>query len=187
MAKVIRSSKEIVGIEMKVGDEFDAGYIPAGSAYRRCRVTVRKDAPDRWSVYAISFLGGEKLTAWDILAFQCETCAKAFALCVVYGDKYAGCHIHEQDGFSDADTYAARVAVLCCLFGLSKADYATLPRGAMDRLAWIARLVSDGQLTWERVLRAIEVAEQLRSKRSLSIEGTISTFYSEATKIIVYR
>jgi len=185
MAKVVRSSKEIAGIEMKVGDEWDAGYIPAGAAHRRCRVTVRKDAPYRWSVYAISFLGNKKLASWDILTFQCETCAKAFASCVVSKDKNAECPIHKQDGFSDSDTYTARVAVLCCLFGLSQADFVSLPPDAIWMLLSAAHRISDSRLTWQHVMKAIKVAEQLRSKYSLSWEVTMIKFYYKVEQVLL--
>jgi len=185
MAKVVKPSKEIVGVDDFVGTEWDAGYIPAGSAYRRCRVTVRKDAPYKWSVYAISFLGNKKLTSWDILTFQCETCAKAFASCVVSKDKNAECPIHKQDGFSDADIYAARLAVLCCLFGLSQADFVSLPPGAIGELHSAARLISNSQLTWQHVMKAIKVAEQLRSKYSLSWEVTMIRFYHKIEQVLL--
>jgi len=176
-----------MGVDDYVPAEWDAGYVPAGAAHRRCRVTVRKDAKDCWTVYAVAFKGSEKLAAWNILSFPCETCAKAFGLCLVFGDGYAECSVHGQTGFHAGDTFAGRLAVLCCLMGIDKATYNSLAGGSTHRLAWVARLISDGQLTWQKVVRAIEVAEQFKSQRGLSWDGAISTFYAEAMKIEVSR
>jgi hypothetical protein len=38
-AKVVKPSREIWGVEPKVGDEWDAGNVPAACAFRRVRVT----------------------------------------------------------------------------------------------------------------------------------------------------
>jgi len=171
-----------MGVDNYVGAEWDAGNIPATVAYRRCRVTVRKDATDCWTVYAVAFKGSEKLAAWEIRSFPCETCAKAFGLCLVFGDGYAECSTHGQTGFHDGDTFAGRLAVLCCLMGIDKATYDSLSGGSTHRLAWVARLISDGQLTWQKVVRAIEVAEQFALQRGISLDGAISTFYAEAVK-----
>ena len=184
---VVKSSREIMGVDDFVGSEWDAGNIPAAVAYRRCRVTVRKDAADQFTVYAVAFKGSEKLADWDIRSFPCETCAKAFGLCLVFGDGYAECVVHARDGFHDGDTFTGRLAVLCCLMGIDKATYNSLSGGSTHRFAWVARLISDGQLTWQKVVRAIEVAEQFKSQRGLSWDGAISTFYAEAMKIEVRR
>jgi len=181
-AKVVRATKDIMGVEPKVGDEWDAGYVPFGCAYRRCRVTVRKDATGCWTVYAVAAKGNGKLASWDILSFPCETCAKAFGLCLVFGDGYAECSVHGKGGFHDGDTFSGRLAMLCCLMGIDKATYNALQEGSMHRIAWVARLVSDRQIEWQRVIRAWEFAEQFSSQRGLSLDGAISTFYAESVK-----
>ncbi len=186
-ARVVRSSKEIMGVDDFVGAEWDAGYVPFGAAHRRCRVTVRKDAKNRWTVYAVAAKGDFKLAAWDILQFPCETCAKAYSLSLVFGDGYAECSVHGQTGFHAGDTFTGRLAMLCCLMGIDKATYNSLSTGSMHRLSWLARLISDGQLTWQRVIRAWEFAEQFSSQRGLSLDGAISTFYAEAVKFEVRR
>jgi len=182
MGRLIRSSKEISGVEDFIGAEWDAGYIPFGAAHRRCRVTVRKDASDQFAVYAVASKGDAKLASWDIKTFQCERCAKAYALCVVFGDGYAECSVHGQDYISDADTFVARVAALCCLMGIDKATYNALSQGAIHRISWVARLISDGQIEWGKAIRAWEFAEQFASQRGLSLEGAISAFYAEVMR-----
>lgn len=97
--RVVRSSKEIMGVDDYVGAEWDAGYVPIAASHRRCRVTVRKDASDKFSVYCVASRGDTKLASWDIKTFPCETCAKAFSLCLVFGDDYAACRVHDRDGF----------------------------------------------------------------------------------------
>jgi len=176
-----------MGVDDYVGAEWDAGYIPVGAAHRRCRVTVRKDAADCWTVYAVAFKGSEKLADWDILSFPCETCAKAFGLCLVFGDGYAECSVHGKDGFHEGDTFAGRLAMLCCLMGIDKATYNSLSTGSTHRIAWVARLISDGQLTWGKVIKAWEFAEQFSLQRGISLDGAISTFYAEAVKFEVRR
>jgi len=177
--RVVRSSKEIMGVEDAVGSEWDAGYVPFGATHRHCRVTVRKDAADCWRVYAVAAKGDEKLASWDILSFPCETCAKAFALCLVFGDDYAACVNHGQDEFNEANTYAGRLAILCCLMGISEADYAHLSGGAMHRIYEVARLISLGQIEWQKAIRAWELAEQFRYQRGISLDGAVSAFYAE--------
>jgi len=180
--RVVRSSKEIMGVENAVGAEWDAGYVPFGAAHRRCRVTVRKDASDCWSVYAVAAKGDEKLASWDILLFPCETCSKAFALCLVFGDDYAACVHHGQEDFNEANLISGRVAILCSLMGINKDDYANLSGGSMHRIYEVARLISNGQLEWQKAIRAWEFAEQFALQRGISLDGAISIFYAEAIK-----
>jgi hypothetical protein len=189
--EVIGMTKSIISLEesMSKGREIKGlrlhGHFLEGIGYRRCEVGVRKDAPDKWVVYTSSFIDGKELASWDIVEFPCGTCAVAFRECVVFGDGDAECYTHAQGGFSDGDTYAARVAVLCCFFGLSEADFASLPLVSKSRLFKVAHLLSTGQLTWEKVARAIEAAEQLRSQLSLSWKETIDEFYREVKQIVV--
>jgi len=185
--RVVRSSREISGVADFVGSEWDAGYVPFGAAFRRCRVTVRKDAKKLWTVYALASKGGIKLASWEILSFPCETCAKAFALDLVFGDGYASCIVHERSGFHEGDTFAGRVAILCCLMGIDKATYNSLTTGSIHRIAWVVSLISDKLWTWQYVVRAWEFAENFASQRGLSLDSTISTFYAEAVKGAVYR
>jgi len=176
-----------MGVDDFIGSEWDAGYVPFGAAHRRCRVTVRRDGKKLWTVYAVAFRGDFKLASWDILSFPCETCAKAFGLDLVFGDGYASCVVHGREGFHEGDTFAGRFAMLCCLMGIDKATYNSLNEGSMHRLSWVARLICDGQLTWQHTIKAWEFAEQFARQKGLSLDGAISTFYAEATKIEVRR
>jgi hypothetical protein len=189
MAKtlVIRSSSEILGIKEPVGSERCAGYVPIAASHRCCRVTVRKDGEKLWTVYAVAFKGDTKLATWEILQFPCENCAMAFALDLVFGDGYASCIAHERSSFHEGDTFAGRVAMLCCLMGIDKATYNSLQVGSTHRISWVARLISDGQLTWQHAIRAWEFAEQFTNQRGLSLDSAISTFYAEAMKVEVRR
>ena len=181
-ARVVRSSKEIMGVDDFIGAEWDAGYIPAGAAHRRVRVTVRKDASDKFVVYCVAHRGDIKLASWDIKTFPCETCAKAFALCLVFGSDYASCNVHDRDGFHDGDLFDGRVAVLCCLMGVDKEAYRSWSDYAIHRVAWIVRLISDGQLDWLTVIRAWEGAEQFRGAKGVSFDGAIGWFYAEVMR-----
>jgi hypothetical protein len=185
--RVIRSSREISGVKDLVGSEWDAGYVPFEDAFRRCRVTVRKDAKKLWTVYALAFKGDKKLATWEILRFPCEICAKAFALDLVFGDGYASCAVHNRDGFHDGDTFAGRVAMLCCLMGIDKATFYSLQGDSMHRICRVARLIGDKQLTWQRAIMAWELAEQFAKQRRLSLDSAISTFYAKAVKVEVRR
>jgi hypothetical protein len=185
--RVVRSSKEISGVADFVGSEWDAGYVPFGAAFHRCRVTVRKDSEKLWTVYALASKGDTKLATWEILQFPCETCAKAYGLDLVFGDGYASCIVHNRTGFHEGDTFAGRVAMLCCLMGIDKATYNSLQVGSTHRISWVARLISDKQLTWQHVIRAWEFAEQFASQKGLSLDSAIGTFYAEAMKVEVRR
>jgi hypothetical protein len=189
MAKtlVIRSSSEILGIKEPVGSERCAGYVPIAASHRCCRVTVRKDGEKLWTVYAVAFKGDTKLATWEILQFPCENCATAFALDLVFGDGYASCIAHERSSFHEGDTFAGRVAMLCCLMGIDKATYNSLTTGSIHRIAWVVSLISDKLWTWQYVVRAWEFAENFASQRGLSLDSAISTFYAEAVKGAVYR
>jgi hypothetical protein len=59
-AKVVKPTKEILGIEPKIGDEWDAGSVPFGCAYRRVRVTVRREEKG-WTVFCVAYKGAEQL------------------------------------------------------------------------------------------------------------------------------
>jgi hypothetical protein len=185
--RVVRSSREISGVKDLVGSEWDVGYVPFGAAFRRCRVTVRKDSEKLWTVVAVASKGGTKLATWKILQFTCETCAKAYGLDLIFGDGYASCIVHNRDGFHEGDTFAGRVAMLCCLMGIDKATYNSLQVGSTHRISWVARLISDRQLTWQHAIRAWEFAENFVSQRGLSLDSAIGTFYAEAMKVEVRR
>ena len=176
-----------MGVDDYVPTDWNAGYVPAGAAHRRCRVTVRKDASDCWTIYAVAAKGDEKLASWEIRSFPCETCAKAYALDLVFGDGYATCVVHGKDGFHEGDTFAGRFAMLCCLMGIDKATYNALSTGSMHRIAWVTRLILDRQIDWQKAVKAWEVAEQFALQRGISLDGAISAFYAEAVKIEVRR
>jgi hypothetical protein len=184
---IVRSSKEIMGVDEFVGSTWDAGYIPDVYFYRRCCVTVCKDSEKLWTVYAVAFKGDITLATWEILQFPCETCAKAFALDLVFGDGYASCAVHNRDGFHEGDTFAGRVAMLCCLMGIDKATYNSLLIDSTHRIAWVTRLINDRQLPWQHAIRAWEFAENFASQRGLSLDSAIVIFYAEAVKVIFCR
>jgi hypothetical protein len=182
MTKVVRSSKEIMGVDDYVGAEWDAGYVPIAASHRRCRVTVRKDASDKFSVYCVAYRGDTKLASWDIKTFPCETCAKAFSLCLVFGDDYAACRVHDRDGFCDGDLFDGRVAVLCSLMGVDKEAYRSWSDYANHRVNWVVRLICDGQLDWLTVVRSWESAEQFKDAKGVSFDGAVGWFYAEVMK-----
>jgi hypothetical protein len=106
-AKVVKPSREIWGVEPKVSDEWDAGSVPSACAFRRVRVTVRKEETG-WKVFCVAYRGAEKLRAEGDYGFErclavlpCECCAKALALCLVFGSGYAVCPDHDRYGIPE--------------------------------------------------------------------------------------
>ena len=181
-ARVVRSSKEIMGVDDFIGAEWDAGYIPAGAAHRRVRVTVRKDASDKFVVYCVAHRGDIKLASWDIKTFPCETCAKAFALCLVFGSDYAACSVHERGGFGDSLLFDGSLAVICCLMGVSKTDYVGLDDYVLHRVKWVVRLIMDGQVSWLDAIRAWEATEQVAAQRGWSFPAMMGWWFAEISR-----
>jgi hypothetical protein len=154
-AKIVKPSREILGIEPKVGDEWDAGNLPFGCAYRRVRVTVRKDADDKWTVFCVAYRGAERLNERVITVLPCETCAKALALCLVFGSGYAVCVDHDR--LDNETLFDGTVAIL--LSALSIRSWDALDEGSRHRILWAARQILDGQLDWQKVISAWEKTE----------------------------
>ena len=159
-AQVVKPSREIWGVEPKVGDEWDAGNVPFGCAYRRVRVTVRKDADDKWTIFCVAYRGAEKLLGdygFTIGMFDCETCAKAFALCLVFGSGYAACVFHDRENISDALLLDGTLLMLLAVMGLR--DLHGIDEGSVHRLTWAARQILDGELDWQKAIAAWEKVE----------------------------
>jgi hypothetical protein len=159
-AKVVKPTKEILGIEPKVGDEWDAGNLPFGCAYRRVRVTVRKDADDKWTVFCVAYRGAEKLLGdyrVTISMFDCETCAKALALCLVFGSDYAACVFHDRENIADDLLLDGTLLMLLATMGLR--DLHSIDEGSVHRILWVARQILDGELNWQKVISAWERTE----------------------------
>ncbi len=156
-AKIVKPAREIWGFEPKVGDEWDAGYVPNGCAYRRVRVTVRKDATDKWTVFSVGYRGAEKFDEHVITVLPCETCAKAFALCLVFGSGYAACVDHH--GVDDGALFDGTVAVLLSAMSIGR-SWDALDEGSRHRILWAARQIADGQLDWQKAINAWERTEQ---------------------------
>jgi hypothetical protein len=148
-----------MGVEPRVGDEWDAGNVPFGCAYRRVRVTVRKEETG-WKVFCVAYKGAEKLLGdygVTIGMFDCETCAKAFALCLVFGSDYAACVFHDRKNIADALVFDGTLLMLLAVMGLR--DLHGIDEGSVHRLTWAARQILDGELDWQKVISAWERAE----------------------------
>jgi hypothetical protein len=157
--KVIKPTKEILGIEPKVGDEWDAGSVPFGCAFRRVRVTVRKEETG-WKVFCVAYKGAEKLLGdcgVTIGVFDCETCAKAFALCLVFGSDYAACVSHDRENISDALLFDGTLLMLLAVMGLR--DLHGIDEGSVHRLTWAAHQILGGELDWQKAIAAWEKTE----------------------------
>jgi hypothetical protein len=158
-AKIVKPTKEILGIEPKIGDEWDAGSVPFGCAYRRVRVTVRKEETG-WKVFCVAFKGAEKLLGdcgFTIGMFDCETCAKAFALCLVFGSGYAACVFHNRENIADDLLLDGTLLMLLAVMGLR--DLHRVDEGSVHRLTWAARQILDGELDWQKAIAAWERTE----------------------------
>ena len=164
-AKIVRPTKAVMGVEPKVGDEWDAGYVPNGCAYRRVRVTVRKEESG-WKVFCVAYKGAEKLLPEGNYGFErciavlpCETCAKALALCLVFGSDYAACVEHDREGIYDTLLFNGVFGVLLSALNISGRDWDRLDEGSRHRILWAARQIVDGQLDWQKVIQAWEKTE----------------------------
>jgi hypothetical protein len=157
--KIVKPTKEIVGIEPKVGDEWDAGSVPSACAFRRVRVTVRKEETG-WKVFCVAYKGAEKLLGdfgVTIGVFDCETCAKAFALCLVFGSDYAACVFHDRENIADDLLLDGTLLMLLAVMGLR--DLHGIDEGSVHRLTWAARQILDGELDWQKAIAAWEKTE----------------------------
>lgn len=172
--KVVKSTKQVMGVEPTIGSEWDAGYIPSGSAYHGVRVTVRKDAENLWTVYCIGRKGDEILVEWSIAEFDCETCAKAFALCLVFGKDYAGCIYHLQDAFDEGDLLCGTERMLLSAMGINPEAWTLLDEGSRHRVLWTARELLDGRKEWGKVIANWDAALEFSKERRLSLNSTIS-------------
>jgi len=177
-AKIIKPTKEVMGVEPKVGDEWDAGNVPYGCAYRRVRVTVRKDASDKWTVFCVGYKGAEKLDERVITVLPCETCAKALALCLVFGSGYAACVDHDRNGLDERALFDGTVAILLSAMGIGW-SWDALDEGSRHRILWAARQIADGQLDWQKVIAAWERAEQIAKQRGLSLNAAVRYWDAE--------
>lgn len=157
--RVVRSQKSIMGVDFPINGEWDAGYLPTGASFRRVRVTVKRDVDFAFSVYAVGFKGSEKLASQFIATFPCETCAKALALCIVFGKDYAECENHGKEKFNEGDIYDGFAKALLAAMGISDSDWAKLDAGSRHRLMWVARLVFDNRAQFDKVINAWEFTE----------------------------
>jgi hypothetical protein len=164
-AKVVRPTKEILGVEPKVGDEWDAGSVPAACAFRRVRVTVRKEETG-WKVFCVAYKGAEKLQAEGDYGFErciavlpCETCAKALALCLVFGSDYAACVEHDRYGIPETLLFDGVFGILLSAMNIGGRGWDRLDEGSKHRVLWVVRQIVDGQLDWQKVISAWEKTE----------------------------
>jgi hypothetical protein len=175
MVRTVKASREITGIEPKEGYEWDAGYVPDPASYRRARITVHKDA-DRWEVKFVAYLGAKKLFEQDsvIAVFDCETCAKAFALNLIYGQDYASCAEHFNEFISEDDLFTGTVSLLMGVLGIS--EQVALDEETVGLIVSVAHEIFAGQLDWHS---AIELWEQLEGARKLmSLNESIKAWHS---------
>jgi hypothetical protein len=164
-AKVVQPTKAIWGIEPKIGDEWDVGNVPFGCAYRRVRVTVRREETG-WKVFCVAYKGAEKLKAEGDYGFErclavlpCECCAKALALCLVFGSGYATCVDHDRYGIPETLLFDGVVGILLSAMNIGGRGWDRLDEGSQHRLLWAARQILDGQLDWQKAIAAWERTE----------------------------
>jgi hypothetical protein len=164
-AKIIRPTKEILGVEPKVGDEWDAGSVPAACAFRRVRVTVRKEETG-WKVFCVAYKGAEKLQAEGDYGFErciavlpCECCAKALALCLVFGSDYAVCFEHDRYGIPETLLFDGVFGILLSAMNIGGRGWDRMDEGSKHRVLWVVRQIVDGQLDWQKVISAWEKTE----------------------------
>jgi len=175
MVRTIRASREITGVEPKEGYEWDAGYVPDPASYRRARISVRKES-DKWEVTFVAYVGAKRLFEQDsvIAVFNCETCAKAFALNLVFGHDYAGCAEHSNEFVSEDDLFTGTVSLLMGVLGIS--EQTALDEETVDCIVSVAQKIATKRLDWHS---AVELWEQLEDARKLmSLNESIKAWYS---------
>jgi len=175
MVRTIRPSQEITGVEPKEGYEWDAGYVPDPASYRRARISVRKES-DKWEVTFVAYLGAKKLFEQDsvIAVFDCETCAKAFALNLIFGQDYAGCAEHANEFISEDDLFTGTISLLMGVLGIS--EQVALDEETVDLIVSIAHEISSGRIDW---YSAVDIWEELEDARELmSLNESIKAWYS---------
>lgn len=173
---VVKPQKDVMGVEFPINAEWDAGYITAGVAFRRARITVKRDDENTFSVHAVGFRDGEKLSSWLIRSFTCETCAKAFALCLVHGVEYAECDAHNRQNFSDAEIFDGLINALLATMGVEQRAWSGLDEGSRHRVSWVARLIVDGKLSLHKAINAWDAVEAENPK--LTLAGKISCWFA---------
>jgi len=164
-AKVVQPTKEVMGVEPKVGDEWDAGSVPFGYAYRRVRVTVRKEETG-WKVFCVAYKGAKKLKPEGDYGFErclavlpCECCAKALALCLVFGSGYAVCVDHDRYGIPETLLFDGVFGILLSAMNIGGRGWDRLDEGSKHRVLWAARQILDGELDWQKAIAAWERTE----------------------------
>ena len=175
MVRTIKPSQEITGVEPREGCEWDAGYVPDPASYRRARISVRKES-DKWEVTFVAYLGAKKLFEHDsvIAVFDGETCAKAFALNLVFGHDYASCAAHSNEFISEDDLFTGTVSLLMGVLGIS--EQVVLDEGTVDLIVSVAHEIFAGLLDWHS---AVELWEQLEDARKLmSLNESIKAWHS---------
>ena len=180
--QVVRTTKEIVGFEPAVGVEWDAGYLPHAPAHRRVRVSVRKDADSRWTVYAKAYRGAITLAEHDLAVLDCEACAKALALSVVFPNSRYSCVHHNRKAVSESAIFHGLLSCLVALMGIDASTWATLDEGSRHRCQWVVRLIMNGEIDLLRAIRAWEAAEEFAKELSLSLNEQVSWWYNEISK-----
>jgi hypothetical protein len=180
MARTIRPSREITGVEPKDGYEWDAGYVPDPASYYRARVTVRKEAK-RWEVISVVYFGAKKMLPQEITiaAFDCETCAKAFALNLIFGRDYAACAEHSNEFISEDSLVAGTVSLLMSILGSSEPT--VLDRETIDAIVSVAQKILSQQIDWHSV---VDIWEQLIDVRMVrSFNEAVKVWYSLMRKL----
>jgi len=167
MVRTIKPSQAITGVEPKEGYEWDAGYVPDPASYRRARISVRKDA-DKWEVTFVAYLSAKRLFEQDsvIAVFDCETCAKAFALNLIFGQNYAGCAEHSNEFISEDDLFTGTVSLLMGVLGIS--EQIALDEETVDYITAIAHEIFTGRIDWHSAVELWEQFEDVRKLMSLS-------------------
>ena len=165
--RIVRSMKEITGIEPPVSSEWDAGWI---GSHPRARISVRKE-PDCWIVLAAIYRGIDEVTETEIASCECETCAKALALNIAYPNRRveSACGVHGET--NPSLLFDATRKVLLSLLGLTSVNFLLLEDGPRHRIDWVVRLVLDGEVSWEDVTQAWGRATE---SLSVAISGWIA-------------
>lgn len=154
--------------------EWDAGSLPASCVYRSVRISVRKTLIDDFVVYALGRKGNTQLAENVIGLFQCDGCAKAFALCIVYGGDYAECEIHSRNAFGEREIFDGMVSALCAAMGITETRWTQLDDGARHRVLWVAREIVDGKLEFGDALALWEQSEKL----DLPLRAKVSDWFA---------
>jgi len=165
--KVSKRVSEIISIGMKAGDEWGVGCLTDVSGLRGVRVAVRKDENNYYIVFCVAFKGSEVLSKRTLYVLDCEECAKAFALQLVFGVGYAVCVEHQDDKVDEITLFDGTIMMLCSVMGIT--DCGALDMVSQMRIMRTAKQLMYGEIKWQKAITAWEKVE----KKGLPINEAI--------------